>query len=136
MEQEKEFTVTDKRSSFKSDFDSSAKESTPTAKTSQPAATQDQEPRQTGNNAPPIFPEANLLTLIFSLYTHCQICLGVLPDPMTQQKMQKDLLQAKYNIDLLEVLQEKTKGNLTQEEASTLESILYDVRMAYIQASK
>ncbi len=78
-------------------------------------------------------PEANLLTLIFSLYTHTQICLGLLPDPISQQP-QKDLNQAKYNIDMLTMLKEKTAGNLTSEEEQTLESVLYEVRMAYVGA--
>ncbi len=78
-------------------------------------------------------PEANLLTLIFSLYTHTQICLGLLPDPVSQQP-QKDLNQAKYNIDMLVMLKEKTAGNLTTEEEQTLESVLYEVRMAFVSA--
>jgi hypothetical protein len=137
MAQEKDmgFTVSDKRSSYKD-----AAEPTPTPQASAPATSPAEasasqattEPEQAGSMP---FPEANLLTLMFSLYTHTQICLGVLPDPVTQQP-QKDLPQAKYNIDLLEVLQQKTRGNLTNEEEQTLESILYDVRMAFVAVNK
>jgi hypothetical protein len=152
MEQEKEqdFKVTDRRSSFQEDTaESPANETTPppeeaASKQEQsettPPPRQDSPEQEPGSKSaettpPPPFPEANLLTLIFSLYTHTQICLGVLPDPMTQRP-QKDLPQAKYNIDLLGVLKEKTVGNLSQEEEQTLENILYEVRMGYVEASK
>jgi hypothetical protein len=115
QEKEKEFKVTDKRAAFRQE-------------------TQEQENGEPSPESPPL-PEANLLTLIFSLYTHVQICLGAIPDPVTQ-KPQKDLQQAKYNIDLLGVLKEKTKGNLTQEEEQAFENILYEVRMTYVEASK
>jgi hypothetical protein len=46
------------------------------------------------------------------------------------------LNQAKYNIDLIGVLQEKTKGNLSTEETQTLESVLYEIRMAYVEANR
>jgi hypothetical protein len=80
-------------------------------------------------------PEANLLTLVFSLYTHTQICLGLLPDPISQQP-QQDLNQAKYNIDMLAMLKQKTAGNLTAEEEQTLENVLYEVRMTYVSVKK
>ena len=139
-EQEQSFKVTDRRSSVqeeqaeepKQTADEPVSSQTQTERPVQDTETQTQTSQPT--EAPP-FPEANLLTLIFSLYTHAQICLGVLPDPLTQQP-QKDLPQAKYNIDLLGVLQAKTTGNLTQEEEQTLESILYEARMAYVSANK
>jgi hypothetical protein len=75
------------------------------------------------------------MTLVFSLYTHAQISLGIVPDPITQQ-ITKELPQAKYNIDLLGILKEKTQGNLSQEEEQALEQILYELRMIYIEVSK
>jgi len=138
MEQEKDkgFRVTDKRSVFQEETPKQPASET-SAATSTPA--EEPPPEQTTQaydeaSAPPL-PEANLLTLMLSLYTHVQICLGVVPDPLSQ-KTQKDLPQAKYNIDLLEILQEKTKGNLTKEEEQALESILYEVRMTYIAVNK
>jgi hypothetical protein len=155
MEQEKsqDFKVTDRRSSFREDTaESPASETTtppqeeapeqePSAQGEATTPPREEAPRQESRDqsaettTSPPFPEANLFTLIFSLYTHTQICLGILPDPMSQ-KPQKDLPQAKYNIDLLGVLKEKTAGNLTQEEEQTLENILYEVRMGYVEASK
>ncbi len=49
---------------------------------------------------------------------------------------QKDLDLAKHTIDLLEVLQEKTKGNLTSHEEQLLQTLLYDVRLRYVAAAK
>lgn len=147
-EQEQGFKVTDRRSSMASTEpekiqDKAAREAATqeTTQTYRESATQTKTPEtepqaqaQEANQHIPL-PEANLVTLIFSLYTHTQICLGLLPDPVSQQP-QKDLNQAKYNIDLLTVLKEKTQGNLTSEEEQTLESILYEVRMTYIGAKK
>ena len=131
MDQEKEqgFRVNDKRSSVRQESDKMPP--------SEPAPQESfqQGPESSMNDDAPLFPEASFMTLIFSLYTHAQITLGVIPDPMTQQ-MYKDLEQAKYNIDLLDVLKEKTRGNLTKEEEHTLEQMLYEVRMAYIAANK
>ncbi|GAK61203.1 hypothetical cytosolic protein [Candidatus Vecturithrix granuli] len=136
MEQEKEkgFKVTDKRSVFQEE----RAETPEPEKTSASEAKSAEEPKQQHlhqeNDYSPLF-EANFLTLIFSLYTHAQISLGLVPDPISQQTV-KELPQAKYNIDLLSILQEKTKGNLTQEEEHTLEQILFELRMMYVDASK
>jgi hypothetical protein len=46
------------------------------------------------------------------------------------------LPQAKYNIDLLGILREKTRGNLSQEEEQALEGILYELRMNYVSMNK
>src|SRR5262245_6847692 len=72
-------------------------------------------------------------TLIFSLSTSAMMQLGILPHPEGAQK--KDLPAAKQTIDILEVLQEKTKGNLTAEESQLLEASLYDLKMTYLKAT-
>jgi hypothetical protein len=61
--------------------------------------------------------------------------LGKTPNPMTGETG-VDLPNAKYSIDLLGVLQEKTKGNLTPEEEEQLASMLRDLRMEFVNASK
>ena len=146
-EQEQGFKVTDRRSSIAADpvepQQDQNEAAQATAQTTAQAPEQPTPPPQqpvddTQAQAPEFdqnmpLPEANLLTLIFSLYTHTQICLGLLPDPISQQP-QKDLNQAKYNIDMLTMLKEKTAGNLTSEEEQTLESVLYEVRMTYVGA--
>ena len=59
------------------------------------------------------------------------IALGEMPHPATNQP-HPDPEQARYLIDLLGMLQEKTKGNLNPEEANLLENILYELRMKYV----
>ncbi len=80
-------------------------------------------------------PEIDFATFIVSLSSSVLIHLGVVADPMTGQK-QKDLPIAKQTIDMLGMLQEKTRGNLTNEESQLLESMLYDLRMRYVAESK
>src|SRR3989442_13549572 len=63
--------------------------------------------------------------------------LGEAPDPKTGQKRdQPELTMAQQSIDLLGMLQEKTRGNLTAEEARFLENMPFDLRMLFVQVSK
>jgi len=73
--------------------------------------------------------------LVLSLAASAQIHLGVSTSPFSG-KVEKDLPQAAQNIDLLGVLAEKTRGNLTQEEGQLLEAILADLRMRFVEESK
>jgi hypothetical protein len=77
--------------------------------------------------------EANLSTLVLSIGSSAAMALGLAPNPMTG-KVEKDLNLARFNIDLLQMLFEKTKGNLTHDEQKFLESILTDLQMKYVQA--
>ncbi len=61
--------------------------------------------------------------------------MGLVENPLTKKK-EKDLNQAKYLIDILSILEEKTKGNLTKDEQNYLQSLLYNLRMAYVEYSK
>ena len=58
--------------------------------------------------------------------------LGAIEDPETGQKT-KNLPLAKQTIDILGMLEEKTKGNLTDDEAAMLKNILYELRMLYVK---
>jgi hypothetical protein len=82
---------------------------------------------------PPPLPEVNLSTFIYSLSTSALVHLGEIPEP-ANQKMAKNLALAKQTIDILGIIQEKTKGNLTNEEENLLNSILYDLRLRYVKA--
>ena len=76
--------------------------------------------------------------LIFSLSTTALLQLGMAPHPETG-KQEMDLPSAKQTIDILEMLQQKTRGNLTADEGQLLEECLYDLKMTYVkslQASK
>ena len=84
---------------------------------------------------PAALPEINFATFVISLSSSALIHLGVAPDPITGEQ-KKDLAIAKQTIDMLAMLQEKTRGNLTADEAQLMESMLYDLRMRYVAESK
>jgi hypothetical protein len=81
---------------------------------------------------PPV-PEITFSTFVYSLSTSVLVHLGEIPEPITE-KIDKNLPLAKQTIDILGILQEKTKGNLTHEEENLLDSFLYDLRMRYVKA--
>ncbi len=64
------------------------------------------------------------------------IHLGLVPDPGTGQPQKKNLALARQNIDILEILQKKTRGNLTPEEEPMLESLLAETRLRFVEASR
>jgi hypothetical protein len=78
-------------------------------------------------------PEVNFSTFVYSLSTSVLVHLGEIPEPISE-KMDKNLPLAKQTIDILGILQEKTKGNLTPDEENLLNSFLYDLRMRYVKA--
>ncbi len=79
-------------------------------------------------------PEADLVTFLSGLASQVLVGLGEVEHPISGKK-EKNLSQAKYTIDLLEVLKEKTAGNLTEVEEKYLDGMLYDLRMKYVEAS-
>ena len=77
-------------------------------------------------------PEINFSTFVVSLNASALLHLGAIEDPTTGQK-DKNLPMAKQTIDILSMLQEKTSGNLSNDEENLLKSILYDLRMIYVK---
>lgn len=80
-------------------------------------------------------PKVSFDTLVASLNASALFSMGVLADPEAGET-RKDLEMARYTIDLLEMLEEKTKGNLSAEEAEMLKHVLYDLRMIYVREKK
>lgn len=80
-------------------------------------------------------PEVNFSTFIFSLSSSAFLHFGEIPDPASGKK-NKNLPMAKHSIDILSMLEEKTKGNLTDDEKQLLENILYDLRMRYVKETQ
>ena len=78
-------------------------------------------------------PRASFTSFVATLRLQALVCLGELPNPATQ-KQEADLGQAKYLIDTLQIVQEKTKGNLDETEQKLLDTILYEARMRYVEA--
>lgn len=76
-------------------------------------------------------PEVDFKFFITTLTLQASIALGHMANPATGQA-QKDPAQAKFIIDTLAMLQEKTKSNLNKEEADLLENLLYELRVAYL----
>ena len=79
-------------------------------------------------------PEGNLAALISMLATQALFALGLL-QIKGQEERKPDLELAKYNIDMLQVLGEKTKGNLTKEEETVLSNTLNELRMGYVKVA-
>lgn len=85
-----------------------------------------------GQDADPVVP-IDFTTFILSLSSSAAIHLGLAPHP-EQRDCCKNLPMAKQTIDILVLLQEKTKGNLTGEEERMLADLLYNLRMSYVAA--
>lgn len=85
-----------------------------------------------GDSAPPP-PPASFDVLVTMLFTQAMATLGHLPNPATG-KAEVNKPYAKHYIDTLEMLGEKTKGNLTDEEQKVLSDALHAMRMAYVDA--
>jgi hypothetical protein len=80
-------------------------------------------------------PEPDFSFFITTLALQASIALGAVANPATN-KTEEDLTQAKFLIDTLGVLKEKTKGNLQNEESTLLDNVLYELRMHYITKAK
>ncbi len=79
--------------------------------------------------------EAGFETLVSYLSTTAMFQLGLLAGP-GGERIPPDLPNARRTIDLLAVLQEKTQGNLTTDEARLLDDVLYEIRMSYVEMEK
>lgn len=73
---------------------------------------------------------------VISLATTAAVHFGDLPDPHTGERQQADLQAAHQMIELIALLQEKTKGNLTPDEAKLVDDLLYELRMRFVQAQQ
>jgi hypothetical protein len=74
-------------------------------------------------------------TILSYLSTTALFQLGLLPGP-GGERIPPDLVNGRRTIDMLEVLQQKTRGNLTAPEAQMLENILYELRLSYVEIQK
>jgi hypothetical protein len=80
-------------------------------------------------------PTIDFATFILSLSHSVLMHLGEAPDPDTN-KVEANLALAKQNIDILALLEEKTKGNLTGDEERLLAQVLFDLRMRFVERTK
>ena len=127
QEQGKSFVVKDKRFSAKKEekMGSQIKDE----------VKMEEAPREEPSAQKVPLPEIDFTNFIFSLSTSALIQLGEIEDPFTQKQV-KNLPLAKQTIDLIGMLKEKTKGNLTPEEERLIDYVLYDLRMRYVKATE
>jgi hypothetical protein len=129
-EEDKETEAGDEKAQTQPSTDEDAQSAPATEKTREPEAP---EPSKTdASEEQPQFPEINFPTFIVSLNASALLHLGAIEDPTTGQKT-KNLPMAKQTIDILSMLEEKTAGNLNNEEKNLLKNILYDLRLMYVK---
>jgi hypothetical protein len=80
-------------------------------------------------------PPVDFPTFVLSLGSSALMHLGVAPHPVSGAT-DRNLPMAKHTIDILAMLQDKTKGNLAPPEAELLENLLYDLRLQYVEANR
>lgn len=97
------------------------------------AKDKDKQAKKEGNEFMP--PETSFSFFVSTLALQASIFSGQIPNPATNKK-EKNLIQAKFIIDTLDMLKEKTKNNLNSDENKLLENVLYELKTQYISASK
>jgi Domain of unknown function (DUF1844) len=81
-------------------------------------------------------PAISFAGFIISLATTAAVHFGDIADPNTGERQQSDLVAAHQMIELIALLQEKTKGNLTADETKLIDDLLYELRMRFVQAQQ
>jgi len=121
------FVIKDKRSSNQSDEEAKAADE---PQKQEPAAKEESPPKAEGKEF-----ELNFSTFVLSLTSSAFYHLGDIPDPTTGQKSE-NLPAVKQTIDILIMLQEKTKNNLDAEEAKLMEQLIYELQVKYVAKTK
>jgi hypothetical protein len=73
---------------------------------------------------------------VLSLATTAAVHFGDIDDPNTGQRNEPDLVAAKQMIDLIAMLQDRTKGNLSEPEERMLDDLLYELRLRFVEAQR
>ena len=81
------------------------------------------------------FPDASFDMLLMQHHTQAMLAMGMIPDPATGQVI-KNKSAAKFHIDMLGIIQERTKGNLNQGEEDALNGVLHNLRMMFVEFNK
>ena len=131
-EEEKGFVIKDRRSFSSEAASEPRKKESREEKPRQEEKTSGTEQQQAAPDEEVQLPEVNFSTFVFSLSSSAFLHLGEVEDPSTGKK-RKNLPMAKHTIDILGMLEEKTRGNLTEDEGQLLKNILYDLRMRFVK---
>jgi len=131
QDDQEDFKVTDKRN-FQEDGETRP---TPDVSEKQDEKTVAEPSSDLKNEMPeketPPLPPIDFPSYLLSYYTQGLVLLGEVPSPYSGKK-EEDVEAARHTIDILTMLQEKTKGNLNQDEEKLLENVLYELRMKYM----
>jgi len=130
--EEKGFVIKDKRIFSQEEQDLNKEDIEPEKKSAKEETKAKEEPAAEKQTAETELPEINFPTFIISLNASALVNLGAIEDPASGTKV-KNLSIAKQTIDILSMLEEKTRGNLTEEEEQILKNILYDLRIIYVK---
>jgi len=132
-EEKKSFVIKDKRGSSESDSDASREAAgSSEIKKEGAAKSADKGEKERSKRS---FPPIDFSTFIISLSSSAAMNLGGYQDPVSGH-IPKNLDHAKQSIDILAIIQEKTKGNLSDEEKQLLDTSLYELRMRYVEEVK
>ncbi|UCE62546.1 MAG: DUF1844 domain-containing protein [Nitrospirota bacterium] len=126
-EEEKGFVIRDKRGKTESGSQTEPESPSATSTSAPSSSSPSSETVAEGQSSPPI----NFSSFVFSLGSSSLMLMGETLDPQ-QPAIPVNLAQAKEIIDILSVLEVKTKGNLTSDEKSVLTDMLYTLRMKYV----
>jgi hypothetical protein len=135
---EQQFTIVDKRHGRESD-DAPAEEAAPAADAPPPSAPEPPptpEPSASAPRGAGSVPALDFSTFIMSLSTSVLFHLGLVAEEEGQPPPPPNLPMARQTIDILEILEQKTRGNLDSEESHLLESLLYELRLRYVELQK
>jgi hypothetical protein len=79
-------------------------------------------------------PQLSFTAFVLSLASTAAIHFGDLPDPVSGESSEPNIPAAAQMIEILTLLEQKTRGNLTAEERQVLEQVLYELRMRFVEA--
>jgi Domain of unknown function (DUF1844) len=128
------FAVTDRRS-FTDSGESRASDPAPGPAPTAPAAPPAEPPAAPEGKSRGRLPPVDFPTFVLSIGSSVLMHLGEAPE-LSGGEVVKDLALAKHSIDILSMLEQKTKGNLNAAEAQLMEGLLYDLRLRYVEAAK
>jgi len=83
-----------------------------------------------------VLPAIDFSTFVLSLSTSALYQMGLVPPPEGGEKAEPDLALARHSIDVLEMLGEKTRGNLDTEEAKLMDSLLYELHTRFVEIDR
>jgi len=92
-------------------------------------------PQETGSDRGGL-PKIDFSTFVISLGSSALYHMGIGNDPGEGEAPERNLALARQTIDTLEMLQAKTRGNLGEQEAKLMDSLLYELRMRFVEAGK